>query len=694
MTGPILTEVREAADSISDQLVGSDAGRDAVWQVGGRQTSGKTSCLHEIADRLSDTNLVPVFLSPPSRQRDSGPAALIDLGVGLRAAESLNGELQDWVESRAPWAERIAGVQTWLVDRAESLVLLCDEPLSWEAGTDETGFFSGRAEDAARLFVEQTTCRRVVAGSLPQNVVARDRVRLTAGVPDLQWLRDGDEWGALADVAGELADRAAQLGSFTALEIRLLIAEAVLFGLDAVDAMLEEPVERRRIAQEFASKCSERTELRPLWSAWLFLSELRRPFEERLLGVVGSNDIPEKQSEVLRHCLLFGNGTLRLHNVLRTEARKWRREHRDEEHELPAIARRLFGYYHDEFESRSAADDPSALVSSVEAFHFASISGESQLIEQATPYFTEQLDALGWSLSYIHRRFNEAADVFRAALDWDETDDYAHHYLAFNLDRVARDPREIEEHYLRALEINPNRVWWHSRLITFLVHRGRMGDAHVRWDDAQVALGVDSRDGDSFLFETLHVWVAKALLDRAELAFTREVLRDIPATVRGEIPGLREMFQRLTRLEEAAEFGAFMPADRLKPRWWERRPELLQDRLGTGEQLMSWLAARIEGLDEQGVHFHAAVIERGDTADAPRTARTTLRRDEFNRLCRDGELADLIEPGWFAEIGIYAHPEAPEEGAHTLIRLHEPEWDEGDAPFLDTARYVRPHVTT
>lgn len=699
MPGPVLDNISETAAWLATSAIDAGRGSEAVFWLRGRLSAGKSSCLAEVADniRAQDPDAIPVLLRPPPRQLDTGPATLVDFGASLALHHDSNAGFRDWAESRRPWRARLADARGWLTKHEPNLVLLCDDPTYWGgSSSEETGFFSARADDVTRLLVEQARCRRVVAGRLPETLSADEIIELTPDAPDREWLLDVDAWGDLADAAKGLEETGTSLEHLTALELRLAVALAGLRDPLAAATAISERHRDQTIATKLWQVVASDARLKKLKRAWLRLSFVRRPFDEGLLSALNLDDLGSTDQAVVRHCLVFGHeARFRLHEIVRSQARTWLREQpagsrrQVERHASDRLAR----YYVDRFDALTAAHDPSSISESMEAFYFITLSGDTDLRKRVTPYFTEQLDALGWRLSYVHHRPDDAADAFREAIQWDADDDYAHHYLAFNLDRQGKSPRDVEHHYERALAINPDNSWWHARLIAFLAHRGRIGDARRLWDDAQVALGVAERHSDRFLFETLHLWVAEALLDRAELDFAREVLDEIPDWARGAdvLPAYPRLRRRLAALGQAAGIGALVPAHRLTDRWWEEGPELLQDRLGEDRDLqrVRWLAARVDAIDQEGVHLRAAVIDRKQTAP-PTIGRLVISSETFDRLCRDEERARALEPGRHAEIGIYASASRPKGGTTTIIRLHKPRpatWC--DEPVFDSGRYLR-----
>ena len=136
-----------------------------------------------------------------------------------------------------------------------------------------------------------------------------------------------------------------------------------------------------------------------------------------------------------------------------------------------------------------------------------------ELLEELRPYFADQLDALGRALSRDFQRYRDAARYFERACKWEPEDDYAHHYLAYNLDIEASRPGDVEVHYQKAIELAAENAWWHVRWITYLVTRGRTAAAWVAWGEALDALGLPDPDADPWVYENLHLWVVDVDLD-------------------------------------------------------------------------------------------------------------------------------------------------------------------------------------
>ena len=119
------------------------------------------------------------------------------------------------------------------------------------------------------------------------------------------------------------------------------------------------------------------------------------------------------------------------------------------------------------------------------------------------------------------------------------------------------------------------------------------------------------------------------------------------------------------------------------------RTELLQHRVGTGEQLVRWLAARVESKDENGIHIRAAVLEP-QQADDPSIAWSEIGLEEFDRMCRDEISAHNLPVGSFLKVGIYAKQAKSSKHADTIIRvLPEREWKPHGLPGLAPLRHLR-----
>jgi hypothetical protein len=268
-------------------------------------------------------------------------------------------------------------------------------------------------------------------------------------------------------------------------------------------------------------------------------------------------------------------------------------------------------------------------------------------------------------------------------VEWDVEDDYGHHYLAFNLDVLGKHPQRVEEHYLRAIELDPLNVWWRSRWSNFLITRGRMPEAQAAWNAATDALGLPDQDADPRVYESLHLWVARLLVHRGQIDFADKVLRAIPPEVFLEHPGLRAIQRRLRFLVEAARTRVVFPLTIPPERWW-RGPHLCALQTESGKTLRRWLAGRIQEIDDDGVHLVVAEPP-AEQMGQPRFLSMSFSFSDFDRCSRD-ESASTLKAGRFVEIGVYGDEEI------LIIRVHRPgHWEDQDLPplFPDPLRYLK-----
>lgn len=250
--------------------------------------------------------------------------------------------------------------------------------------------------------------------------------------------------------------------------------------------------------------------------------------------------------------------------------------------------------------------EPSRVIPWLEKMHHRCHSGGH------TREYLETLDLpapefywdMGRALSREQERFEDAALVYRRCWQKFEHDDYAHHYYAWNLDRAARQPEEVEHHYRLAIEERSDNVWWHARLCTFLIHRARFRDAEetfrqalVTLDPAEVEVHRDARFARS-----LHRWVVEAWLGMGEVERAREVLALIPTEVVSGNDVLQALAARVADAVEAMELGeSVYPASLPIEERWRQPPFVPEEE--DGRTLVAWHPGRVRRVDEVGVEL-------------------------------------------------------------------------------------------
>ncbi len=681
---PALPEVDRLVDDLFPEIANAAPSLDAVWHIGGPATGGKSTALQLLGERLSEQGLSPILVAPPMRALDAGPLALTEVSVGLKSCGLLNGQLDILRSADAPWAEKVTAVLGWVSDHADRVVLLCDEPAEWSSRQSHDVSFRAHADEVALALVATAPCRRVVSGALPVGVRARHFRKLAIASTPGEWLRDEHEWGPLAGPATAIAERLGDdLASRSPLEIRLLVAIAALWTLDDLVRWWKTSPGRRDISRALASLLRKKDtgpEERFLRDAWRRLALARRSLSQDLLDAIVSDAPTERARSLLHNCLLYpDDGAFRLHWSLRLDAQE---VGRSGDEDPVAMQAELARYYKRRLERREQARDPNALLDEMEAFHHASLSGDAGLLDELRPYFADQLNALGRTLSRDFKQHEEAAAVFERAVRWEPDDDYAHHYLAFNLDILAQRAPEVEAHYQRAIELRADHLWWHSRWVSYLITRGRMGAARRAWNEALDVLGLPDPDAERWIYENLHLWIGRLLVHRGQLDFAEEVLRGIPQEALRSHPGLAAIFRRLRALVEARSARAVFPLSVSPERWWHG-PHLCPQRREAGE-LARWMPGRIDGVDDGVVRAQVAQPP-GEDDPHPVFGFLSLEATDFDRWTRDERVADLTA-GRFIELGWYGDEDEP------IIRVHGNEgWRDRDLPplFPDPARYLR-----
>lgn len=686
MAGPSLPNVESHIERVLDEMRVASPERDAVWRVSGPPTAGKTVFLSTLAERLKDTDLYPILILPPWRDDDAGAAALLDIAAAL--AEVGDGEPLQCVEDRsASWESKLAAVYRGLEQGADRFVLLVDEPqVVGRLVAEDDSPFACHARDVAQMLVEGVSCRRVVTGR-GEGAARWSRIELAPRSDVRTWLLDPAQWDGLSEAAAALWDVAGErLDRLSPLQNRLLVGLVKLHGPDEVRRHLDSGASRREISGWLVKTLEERSELRPLKEIWAHLSLERRSFDEELPREFGEEQLPPDLRSILWRCLLYRHGDRwTLHETLRLDAeeRQWLPEDRrsDIHRQLAEFHRRRFQDLQNQPERYRLA-----LFHEFEAFRHYAEAGEMDAALELRVWFLDQLNALGRTLSRDFRNYSGAVVVFRRALEIMPEDPYANHYLAWNLDVQGMEPAEVERRYCKALDLEPWNVWWHGRYVNFLITRGRTREARRAWDEACDALGLPDPYADPWVYENLHIWVARLLIHRGQLDFAEAVMRQVPDRTIGDHPGLSAVFRRLRTLLDVRQRGALFPLGIPSERWWNG-PHLLHARLPDQElELRWWLPGRVEAVGEGRLSLSVADPDDGEH----RHTNMELTFAEFDSQCLDRVKAEELTPGRFLEIGGYAAAAGGQEKKY--IRVHPNQHDEDfDLPSLwpDPIRYLR-----
>ncbi len=694
MTNPHLQPIDEVLESLLSEIPRADPG--ARWEICGSPTSGRSTLLRRLRLGLEEASLRPVLVVAPAPARDAASSALLQLAGGLHDRGVVNGALDVVKDPRMELAERLGRLRQELsIGDTDDVVVLTDEPDRWSSPSGGTPQPFGRQARLIREAFQGLGFRQVSTHgprSLSRSSAATKagpRVHHLEGATPEEWREDPATWGPLGSLSSELGEA---LGGdstrYSPLEWRLLVAVAAVDSLDAAAGLVRgraATVPRRAIAETLSRGIATNESWEGLRTLWAKLALLRRPFSMALVEQLHGAPMVGKEREILQRCLLFEEDEhWHLHELLRADAQDTWLEARERER----VHALLSEHYHEEFVSITdhggdVSSWQEALASEVEAFHHAAESHDVSAMDRLSVYFVEQLDSLGQVLSKDARDYPAAVRVYDRALAWKADDDYAHHYLAYNLDIQGIEPGRVARHYLEAISLDEANTWWWSRWISFLITRGRLEEAELAWNRA-IDL-VTAAGASAHVYWHLHRWVSGLLAHRAQVDLARRVLRDIQRDLVGSEGWLRGIERYLRALEAAHDQEAVFPLSVPPEKWWQG-PHLCGSRSAGGEPLARWLAGRIDLIDEQGV-FLTVGEAPGIGEGAPRFGEMQIPRSSFDQWTGNERSSELIE-GRFIEIGFYGAIESET----VRIRVH-PDEDvaEGLLPAqeMDPTRYLR-----
>ena len=678
MPPPLTLDTETAIESLLAN-VSAPLTRHASWRITGPRTVGKTACLEALARRLSGSrDLHPILVSPPVREWDTGLVALAQIADGLKRNGLANGDVSSLLLRATPWRDKLADTRVKLQENAETVVLLVDYSTPWSRQSDEpdVSHFSRLADEIVYLLRDQIPCRRVHTAWNAAWAVGGD-LRLRPSSPAEDVLNSAERWGSLAGHAASLwRSFGEDLNQLTPLNLRLLVALQTVSGR-GIDNLPDPAQLPRQVAERVLTELH----LRQLWDVWIRLSLLREPFPEEILDRAGVRNLSQTSSDLL-HCLIeHRDGQFTMHETVRHAARVFAPEF------AGADSRQAHLWYSEvvDYYCKKLAPGvgtPLHMLERMAAFFYASEAADPRAVQKFGVFFSDQLNGLGRRLS-ISKKYDSAVEVFERSVKWDAEDDYAHHYLAYNLDIQGKDRKFVSDHYHRAVELSPGSVWWWSRWICFMITLARTADAEHQWDEALAQLGTSDDPSDVSVYFDLHAWLARLLLHRGQLDFARRVLDAIPqAAINADESGrLVAMKMHLRVLLEARRQRSVFPASIAPEDWWGKGPHLNSWRDHAGRKLTDWRPGRVESVSETEIDLLLAGAP-AEGMDSPSLETLTLSFEEFNRYSRD-ERAEQLTAGRFVEIATYDGVSDPVVRVHKDAPLHLP------PVFPDPARYIK-----
>lgn len=626
-----MTVVEEALDAALD-------GSASPVALVGPSGIGKTKAAARLAAAARDRGVTAVHVAPPAGGLDVGAATITavvsQLGGRLRAEQGWRGALETAAQC---------------LEERSDLLVVCDEPSRWDNGGPH---FAARARDAADLLLgpaaEWPTVTMERLGMDAGRVIELPRSRVAE-------LFEEQRWQGFVDAARRVASQDVAPAFDTPLAQRL----AVVIEAWSPDADLPSTI--CELADMLAVTLAGSRAGRRLWVFWQRLALSRVALPPEVHAALGEDRLGSFGRETGSFVLFDGLG--RLHDELRRVA-----EERLLDPDLGAatgadVHRLLFEFHEERTREISQAGGSGRGLHAAEAQHHAAELGDGELLDLVGFELVDQLNALGTRSSRRRADHATAAQLYLRGTTADSGDAYAQHGRGRALDVLGQGPRETEQRYRRALDLEADVSGWHADLVTFLLSLGRVDDARVAWSAAESAT-FDARLNTSS-YDELHVRVATHLIALAELDFADYVLGAVPPFAQdSEYRRLRELLRGRSVADES---GAFVPAPRSGRRWWEDPPQALSLRDAEGRALSTWAAGRVDSVDEEGAHLHLAEVR--SATERPVHMSATVTPDVWLRRCLDSEDVSEARPGRFVELGRYRG----EEGAAvTVIRLLPP----------------------
>ncbi|MEZ4444914.1 MAG: tetratricopeptide repeat protein [Polyangiaceae bacterium] len=507
------------------------------------------------------------------------------------------------------WDSLAAGARALAEAAGDRFVVVLTVPATWAtargpAATALDQAIRGRAQGLLRGLV--TSDLRVVLittrSAQPDTWGVSDERPIPLHAPKnaLALLRSQD-WGAYAASAEALARATKEDIAPSPVSVRLAVgavglgarAETMAEALEqpnarALHLLTDEIVDRLRSpGREPVRQAVERQVL------------ARRPIEREALEVLAA--VPDEHLPLLTDCVGYGEDEVRIsantRHVLLSKLLPTRRE----------------GHDVDLLEHHRALAD-----------HYARLDGKPDIVDTegaSTTAWLERMHHLafvdpsasehlpcrelywerGRELSKNRRDYRAAAEIYRACVGRFPHDDYAWHYLGFNLERAGMERSTAQQAYERAVELAPDNPWWNSRLVTFLIGQGKLRSARQTWRDAVNRVDPDGdRSAESqWLGEHFYRWVSRAWLEAGSAADAFEVLQGLDEDLR-RTPILRALEERvLDAVESEALGGSVYPARvPMAERW--RAPRELPATHGEG-QLRQWFPGRVVEATARGV---------------------------------------------------------------------------------------------
>ena len=469
-------------------------------------------------------------------------------------------------------------------------------------------------------------------------------------VTNQEALTDKVRWGSYTAHAAQLAEHIETLGSPLPSLVRFAIGLLRLgHALGTVLQTLQKPP---ATSAESMARMLLATSQNPEHE-WLQLVVKRLLVARRSLGkedALRLTGVPKEHTPMVTECLAYGDGELRMGSLSRehlnvlvdqddSESHKVFAEHYQDldgvlnirDAEQQAIGPWLEKTHH----LSQCLDDP-----------WANDEWHKLTLPSRTFYWNR-----GRTLSRVHKRFREAADVFDQCKSRWPDDAYAWHYYAYNLERALGDRGEVNQGYQRAISLDKDHPWWRSRYICFLIDQGRTEEAQTAWKAAARHFDPDGENAGSGIEQQLHYHVANKWLAEGYAEEASAVLESIPARLREQTDRMKRLQHWITDALEVEELGEslYPPSTPIERRW--RTPQVLRDTL-RGLPLSAWYPGRVTYVDDTQVNIAFADPLEADHERHVHDLRLSAEQWTQTSNLDLEEASDL-----YLEIGVYGEGE-------------------------------------
>lgn len=663
---------------VRESLGKRDGDARRIW-VKGPTGSGRTTFAIRLAEELGEEKAALVLL-PPADDIDASIHTLY-LAASYLKDERARAAVED--RAGASLYERAKRVAEGLHEEGRVLVLVV--PASWriEEAEDDAGARArtARARELFQGLLGESALDTVIfsssAFSLPDSRSPYEQHALPPLRVSPETLHGPSDSPLYADAVRRLRTTLERYAlQITPLQIRIAV------GLVALgDSISDIADELKTLGHKHPVSSLGPLEGRLVrilkYPKWSFirvglrrLARSRYPLpREQALALA---NLPEEHAPLVVDCVGFGDGPVRMNEYIRRALHSaFPSEAGDRD------AHDTLAEYHD---AQDGATDVSGLSAEktlhwLEKVHHLAHGNEhsrQRWLEQnlrARDFYWDH----AWCLSFKERRYEEAAAVYRMALDRFGEDSYTCHYLAYNLDRAGKKRREVERLYRRAIEQDPINPWWNSRLVTFLIGQARFRAAREEWFEALDRIDPDRErvHRSSWIASHVHRWVVREWLDHGQVELAREAFDEIPSGIVQMDPRLLDLKQRLEDAEETRSLGeSVYPASIPVERRW-RRPRVVPELNDHGSPRVAWYPGRVVEASEHGVTIVVATPH-----EAPSKRRVVLRemtREEWleSAWCPPELATGFIEVGRFEDEGIRILPIDNEQPVYAVSKQDE-----------------------